>query len=130
RAVEGEHRLVKVWTGERQPHAGHPRERGDELAGARVRGGRGAGEALWTHQRHVDGGGGHSQALVGADVGSRPGAADVLLARLQRGRARWGRAPTPAGRQKMFGCGTTSAVMSCPWWRARDALGVMPSALQ
>src|SRR5437899_578104 len=72
--------------GARQRHAGPPRERGDELAGARVRGGRGAGEALWTHQRHVDGGGGHSQALVGADVGSRLGAADVLLARLQRER--------------------------------------------
>src|SRR5256886_4811563 len=50
---------------------------------SRVRGGRGARQSLRTHQRHIDGGRRHQQSLVGTDVGSRLGAADMLLARLQ-----------------------------------------------
>ena len=41
-------------------------------------------EPLRPQQRHVNGGRGDRQALVGADVGGRLGAPDVLLARLQR----------------------------------------------
>ena len=42
-----------------------------------------AGEAVRAQQGDVDGGGGHGQALVGADVTGGLGAADVLLAGLQ-----------------------------------------------
>ena len=73
-------------------HALHARQRRHQLARARVRGRGDALQALRPHERHVDGRRRHQQALVGADVGGGLGAADVLLARLQRQReARAGR---------------------------------------
>ena len=69
---------------EARPHAGrtlHPLQQLEQIG---VTGERDVLEPLRAQQRHMNGGRGDRQALVGADVGGGLGAPDVLLACLQR----------------------------------------------
>ena len=86
RPVELQHRLVEARPGKGRAHAGQLPERRDEIVGARDAGARDARKARGPEERKVDRRGRHQESLVGADVRSRLGAADVLLARLQRQR--------------------------------------------
>jgi hypothetical protein len=83
RGADADHRFVEERRIEHPLDARHGKQFFQQGAGIGMRFQRDVFQSFRPQQRHVDGGGGHQQTLVGADVGSRLGAADMLLARLQ-----------------------------------------------